>query len=118
MKTKSKIFYLYAALVIIYIATALFIPPAPGMLHKYHISLLTLRLLDIALDIPYALIWFAGFYAFVKLRNYSSSIKHSKDGKHVLTIAYGVLLLVLWPPLASTLGNIFSTTKPVILATL
>ncbi|MEO6761736.1 MAG: hypothetical protein ABI220_05215 [Candidatus Saccharimonadales bacterium] len=76
-------------------------------MNVYNISLYGLRLLDVTIFIPYALIWLAGFYGFARLKSYSSIIKRSNDGKQINRLANGVLLLALWLPVSSIVNNLF-----------
>lgn len=102
---KTRLAFLYAILVLIYAALLFLVPPKPGDLEKYDITLTQLRLIDVTVIVPYALIWLAGFYGFLKLKEYSSRIRRSKDGRAINQMANGVLLLVLWPPLSSILAT-------------
>jgi hypothetical protein len=106
LKFKSKIFYLYVVLVIVYAGLTLLLPAPIQTLHRYHLSILELRLLDITIIVPLALIWLAGFYGYAKLKTYSMGIRRARDGRHVDKIASGVLLLVLWLPLSSIVANL------------
>lgn len=108
MKFKSKIFYLYLLLVIVYATLLLILPPAPATLHKYHLSASGIRLLDLTIIIPYALIWLAGFWGYAHLKDYAKAVKRSKDGRHVNTIADGLLWLVLWLSLSAILSSILN----------
>ena len=67
-----------------------------------------------------AIIWFAGFYGYAKLRTYSSLIHGNKDGLEVEKLTKGILLLVLWLPVSSVISailNYFALKHPSWLAT-
>ena len=105
MKIKSKIFYCYVALVATYIAVMLLPAPDPATLTRYHLSILSLRLLDFTIIIPMAAIWYAAFYGYTKLHAYGQLIKDNKDGKQVARLARGLLTLAIGLPLSSILSN-------------
>ncbi len=108
MMARSKLFYWYAALVIIF--AGLLIVPAPdhATLVKYHISALTLRIITLTLIIPEALIWFAAFFGYSKLKHYSQLIETSKDGRQIAKIARGLLLLAISLPFAAIFSNVLA----------
>ncbi len=84
--------------------------PAPlkSTLLQYHVSSLGLRFIDLTIIIILAAIWFAGFYSYAKLKAYTEYIKKDKDGKHVYKITNGILILIIWLPLSSTVGAILN----------
>jgi hypothetical protein len=106
MKLQTRIFYLYAVLVVVFICLIFFVPPSHADLVRYHLTAVRFRILGTMVAIPYCVIWLAGFFAYYKLKLYSNQIKDTKDGRHVYKISRGVLLLVLWPPFMSILGII------------
>lgn len=80
------------------------LPPDPHTLHQLHISSVAYRAAVLALLIPYGAIWYAAFYAFTKLRQYSHAIKGFEDGKafRSITIGMGVLSFGLVTPATLT----------------
>jgi len=101
MNLRSKLFYSYLLLVIIYAAAALLPAPSPVLLVHYHISALGLRILYLTIIVILAAIWFVGFYGYTKLRTYSQLIQKTKDGKQVGKLVTGLWLIVLWLPVSS-----------------
>lgn len=101
MKTKSKIFYWYAFLVVIYVAATLLIAPNKATLVQYHISATGLRWLDLTIVIPIVAIWFAAFYGYQKMSNYVRLIADTKDGRQIARLTQGILLLTLSLPIGS-----------------
>jgi hypothetical protein len=55
-----------------------------------------------------AAIWFAGFYGYAKLRDYSRLIRGTKDGSQVEKITTGLLLVVLWLPVSAVISAILN----------
>jgi len=107
MSNKARILYSYFILTILYAIGTLTLPPVKGTLQKYHISLLHLRLLDLTIIIPFALIWYCGAFGFYKLFQYSDLIEKNKDGKSIKKITYGIGLLAFWLPVTSVI-NLFT----------
>jgi hypothetical protein len=101
LSLKSKIFYLYAILVIIYSSLTLTSAAHQPSLAKYHISLAQLRWLDLSFIIPLAVIWFVAFYGFTALKQYSQKIQNNKDGREVARIANGLMVLGIGMPITS-----------------
>lgn len=108
MQLKSKLFYSYLILLLIYCAFTLIPNPSAEILKRYHVSALGLRLIDLTLIIIIALIWFAAFYGYAKLHRYYQFIKHDKDGKQVGLICEGIFYLMLWLPISSVVSSIFN----------
>lgn len=99
--------------VILAVATAglaLGLPPDPQALQLLHISSWTYRVAVLVLLIPYGVIWYAAFYAFDKMRDYSRAIKGFDDGKafRYITAGMGVLAfgLILPTTISLILHNI------------
>jgi hypothetical protein len=95
----------FVILALIAIGLAVGLPPDPQAVHRLHTSPTAYRLAITALLVPYVLIWYAGFYAFAKLREYSRPIKGAKDGAafHKITIGMGVLAFSLIVPTITSL---------------
>ena len=108
MKLKSKLFYCYIFFLVAYSCFTLLPSPLPATLSQYHVSVLGLRIIDVTLILLLAAIWYAGFYGYAKLYEYAQLIKDNKDGEQVLIISKGVLLLVMWLPISSTISAIFN----------
>jgi len=76
------------------------LPPDPHTVQQLHTSDAAYRLALFALLIPYILIWYAGFYAFSKLQEYSRQLKGAKDEAAFqrLTLGMGTLAFSLVIP--------------------
>jgi hypothetical protein len=83
-------FVILAALAIV---LALGLPPDPQQLRQLHTSDTTYRLAIAVLLIPYVLIWYASFYAFAKLREYSKPLTGTKDGNAFNKITLGMAVV-------------------------
>jgi hypothetical protein len=104
----------FVVLALLAIVLALGLPPDPHDLQQLHASETAYRLALVVLLIPYVLIWYASFYAFAKVREYSAPLRGSKDGDafRTITIGMGVLAFGLIVPtiVSLILNNIASHT--------
>jgi hypothetical protein len=94
----------FVVLTAVYLVLTFTTPVDQATLHKYHISSggLTAVLLTVAL--PYIVIWFVALLGYLSLRDYTYSIRRSKDGAAFHEIARGVLWLTLWLPLSAVVS--------------
>lgn len=104
MRIRSKIFYLYSIFVLLYAAAAL-IPRPSDTLARYDLNALQYRLLMLSIVIPLALIWYAAFYGYAKLRTYADTIRDTPDGRHVSRITTGVMILAIGLPVSSLVSS-------------
>lgn len=108
MRPKSKLFYSYVLFVLLYGGFLLLPAPPPATLLQYHVSALGLRIIDATLLVLMVLIWFAAFYGYAKVRAYAQLIQNTKDGRQVAKLSKGILLIVIWLPVSSTLSSILN----------
>lgn len=108
MKLRSKIFYSYLLFVIVAALLTLLPVPDKATLTKYHLTVTSARLLFFSLLLPSFVMWFAVFYGYAKLHNYSQLIKGNRDGKQVAKLADGLLAFALGLPLSSVLSSILT----------
>jgi hypothetical protein len=104
MKLRSKIFYSYVILVIIYALLTILPEPAKATLSKYHLHPTGVRLLDITIIIPVAVIWFAVFYGYSRLHAYGQLIKANHDGKQIVSLADGLLAFAFGFPVTTIIS--------------
>lgn len=83
----------FIVLSLIAIALALGLPPDPHALHQLHASSAAYRLALVVLLIPYVMVWYAAFYAYAKLQEYSASLQGSRDGEGFRKISFGMGVL-------------------------
>ena len=86
---------------VVAIGLALGLPPTHAAVQNLHTSTMAYRFAVAAVLIPYVVIWYFGFYAFAKLREYSRLLKDTKDGGafQKITTGMGVLAFSLVVPL-------------------
>ncbi len=104
IQKNKELFIAYVFFLIVYVAFSLIPPPPAITLHRYHLSVLGLRLISVTIIILLALIWAAGFYGFAKLRAYSKTIEKQKDGPPITNISRGIFLLVMWLPVSEVVS--------------
>jgi len=108
MQLRSKLFYSYLFFLIIYSGFTLLPAPSKIILTQYHLSATGLRLIDVTIIVLLAVIWYAGFYGYGKLRQYAQLIGKDRDGKHVVMLTRGIFLMVMWLPINSTVSAILN----------
>jgi hypothetical protein len=105
----------FVVLTVIAVGLALGLPPDPQSVKELHTTETAYRLAIAVLLIPYILIWYASFYAYAKLSEYSRPLKRSKDGLgfHKITLGMGLLAFVLViPTIISLILGIFAAHNP------
>ena len=88
----------FVFLLVVTVGLALLLPPDPQALKQFHSSAAQYRLAIAVLLVPYIFIWYASYYAFAKLQEYThsfkgperSGFKRIKAGMGVL--AYGLIV--------------------------
>jgi len=109
MQIRSKLFYTYVTLVLLYAASFMFNRPIATM-QRLELSDIEYRLISLTILMPLVLIWFAAFYGYAKLKAYTDLIKDTPDGKHVANIAKGLMILAIGLPLNSVIGATLAIT--------
>lgn len=107
MQLKSKLFYIYVCFVLLYLASFL-APRAISNVAVSELSTLQYRLLSMTVAIPLCVIWFAAFYGYVKLKAYADMVRNTPDGRHVMKLAAGILILAIGLPVSSLAGSAVS----------
>jgi hypothetical protein len=108
VKVKSKIFFWYVLFVAGFVLLTLIPTPDQATLTKYHLSALSLRLLDITLIIPEVVMWYAAFYGYLRLQQYGQLITGSAESKHIKRLALGLLFLAAGLPLMAIISGLLS----------
>lgn len=105
----------FGILLVVTIVLALGLPPDPQQLRELHTSPGGYRLATLALLVPYTITWYAGFYVFIKVRDYTHFLKDSAEGRafHDLTRGLGVLALgLVIPTISSLILGYLAQTNP------
>lgn len=104
MKLTPKLFYSYIVFLVAYAALTLLPAPKAAAIRQYHLTPTGMRLLDITIIILLAIIWYAGFFGYSKLRQYTNLIRKDKDGQQIAKLTTGVFFLVMWLPVSTTVS--------------
>ena len=107
MLRKTSTMKWYLVLLVITIVLVIAIPPSPGTINKYHISLTEYRILISTLILPFAIIWFSAFYAYNRMRLYSNEIQHTREGKAFKNISDGIGVLAWGLAITTILSILF-----------
>ncbi|HET8709078.1 MAG TPA: hypothetical protein VFL85_02230, partial [Candidatus Saccharimonadales bacterium] len=105
----------YGILVAIYLVLSMATPVNPHTLERLHLDAAQYHAFMFAVILPYVLIWFAAFFAYVTLGAYANSIKKSKEGPAFIQIAQGVRVMA-WglaiPAIISAIVKAIATVHP------
>jgi len=95
----------FVILSVIAIGLALGLSPNPQDVQQLHTTATAYRLAIAVLLIPYVLIWYAGFYAYAKLLEYSKPLKGTQDGDgfRLISLGMGILAFSLVVPIIISL---------------
>jgi hypothetical protein len=105
----------FVILTVIAVALALALPPDPRDVQQLHTTTVVYRLAVAALLIPYVIIWYASFYAFAKLREYSAPLAGTIDGEGFKKISAGMGVLsfaLVVPTIVSLILNSIALHHP------
>jgi hypothetical protein len=99
-KFKISPMWWFVVLTLFVCILVLALPPDPQALKTYHLSSAQFRIILVLLLIPEALLWYAGFYAYAKLTEYTRYLKNSKEHEafRQITIGMGFLAFGLIIP--------------------
>jgi hypothetical protein len=105
---QKKYFWIFFALVALYIILAFSLPTDPEILKKYDISQNNARWLNLTIIAPITLVYFTALYGFLRFKAYADNVKKTKEGKPLQLLATGLMVLAFGLPIASILGSIIS----------
>jgi len=95
-------------LILLYTWISFSLPVNYESLHQLHISLNSLRVIDLALFIPIFAIWYIAFYGFSSFKIYAEKIENYPDGKGFSIIADGLVVIGLGLILTSFVSSAVS----------
>ncbi|HVV25946.1 MAG TPA: hypothetical protein VHC21_02860 [Candidatus Saccharimonadales bacterium] len=104
---QRKYFLTLLGLSLIFAITVYTTPASDALLHKYHLTLAQLRIIDTLVILPLIAIWAVAFYGASILERYALSIKRHKDGAALRTISYGVSILAIGTTATSVISSLF-----------
>ncbi len=89
-----------------YIALTVLLPPDKAALAKYHLTASQAIALGLTISLPYLVIWFIALVGYLRLRSYTDSIAHTKDGDAFLRMSQGIFLFAAWLPISAIMGSL------------
>ncbi len=96
---------LFFVIAVAYVLETLLVPAAKSTLTHYHIGTSELHMLQLAVIIPYIIIWVAALMGYMRLQDYTTSLGDSKDGMAFSYITRGVLWFSLWLPISALISS-------------
>jgi hypothetical protein len=104
VRVRSKTFVTFIILATLYASINLIAAPPQTSLQHYHVTSTTLRLANITVILPVIAIWFTGLYGYQKLQAYTRYVRDHKEGQRLMELSRGIMILVWWLPITSTLS--------------
>lgn len=98
----------FGILLCVAVALALGLPPDPAQLKTLHTSSEGYRLAVLALLVPYTIAWYAGFYVFAKVQEYSRFLQSSTEGRAFRSITKGLGFLAFGLIVPTIIGLVLS----------
>jgi hypothetical protein len=98
---RRKYYLLLAGLTVVYLALVFVTPIDQAVLDKYHLSLLSAQLLNMAILLPLVAIWTIAFYGFITIKRYAALIKSDDDGQGFQLLGHGLAVLGIGMVLSS-----------------
>jgi hypothetical protein len=86
---------------VLYIVLIFVLPTNHVAMHHYNLSAMEYRIVTAAIALPTIAVWFAAFWGYSKLREYSHIIKKSKEGPHFRHLSIGCAWLAWSLPLTT-----------------
>jgi hypothetical protein len=105
---QRKYIFLLLAFSLIYTIAVYTTPVSHALLHKYHLTMPVVRMLDALIIIPLIIIWAIAFYGSSMFESYAENIRRSKDGTAFRTIVKGVVTLAVGSPSVSVITVLIS----------
>lgn len=105
----------FTLLCVLFITLIFTLPANRVTMETYNLTPLGYRIVYFALALPSIAAWFAAFLGYLKLNEYSKSIRQTKEGDHFATLAKGATWLAWSLPLTALVGltlNALTTTWP------
>ena len=92
------------ALAVLYIVLIFILPASHVSMQHYHLSAIEYKIATAALAIPVIAVWFAAFWGYAKLQEYSQSIAKTKEGPYFERLGIGCAWLA-WSLPITTIGS-------------
>lgn len=101
----KTIFWIFTFFAISYLLAAVLIPPQESVLLRYGINETQATFLELTVTLPVVAIWYVAYYGWSKVKNYALSLQGTLEEKGFSKLSNGLLALVLWLPINTTLSS-------------
>jgi hypothetical protein len=93
---------------VLYLGLIFVLPVNHVTMQHYNLSVIEYRVVTAVIAIPVILVWFAAFWGYAKLREYSAAIAKSKEGPYFAKLGTGCIWLAWSLPLTTISGAILT----------
>jgi hypothetical protein len=93
--------YVYAPLIVIYLALSVVYPTDPATIARRGLSIGEARFIALTVAVPLVIVWLFAFYGSWRLKAYAKSIEQHPDGAAFIKLATGIQLIALYLPIRS-----------------
>jgi hypothetical protein len=97
------------ALALIYVVLIFILPASRETMHAYKFSTIEYRIIDLAVNIPSILVWFAAFMGYATLKHYAKSLEGSEEAASYKKLAIGFGWLAWSLPATALISIIVSS---------
>lgn len=108
VKKPERSYILLVIFAIIYVLFSLFLHGEAETLTRYNLTPDQARNLRLSVILPYIGIWFFAFFGFVRLKNYSQTIRKNEDGRSLSLIADGLFVLSIGLAISAILSRVLT----------
>jgi len=106
LQRPTQTFLPFSILSIVYLLLLAFLPTNTATAESYHLSSPEYHILGLLLGIPRIIVWFAAFYGFWRLDQYTMAIRKTVDGRAFMHVSRGLRWLAWGLPLSGIVGNL------------
>ena len=106
---RKNIIWLFLIISGIYVWLAVTAPVDPAVAERYALTNVEITGLKLSVTLPVVFIWLLALYGFIKLFDYTSSIKKSPESLPLRQIGNGLMILAFGLPIASIASTIAVT---------
>jgi hypothetical protein len=97
-----------SVMAVLYIGLIFVLPVNHATMQHYNLSALEYRIATAAIALPTIAVWFAAFWGYAKLREYSQAIAKTAEGPHFAKLGIGCIWLAWSLPLTSIVSSVLN----------
>jgi hypothetical protein len=99
----------FVSLTFLILVLTVVLPANKAAMKEYHLGTLQYHILLFVLILPLVMIWFAAFYGYAKIKDYSSKIHSSAEGRDFNKLASGLMWLAWGLPIPTIIGLVLNS---------